>query len=336
MSDSTITLSHGAGGMAMRRLVRDLFARHFDNPCLRSLSDAAVLTLPGERIAFTTDSYVVKPIEFAGGDIGKLAVCGTVNDLVVMGARPLCLSAGFILEEGLKFDRLERIVASMANEARLAEVDIVTGDTKVVPRGECDQLFINTSGIGIYPLGHGLCSEPIVPGDAILISGTVGEHGIAVLSARNQLSFEADIQSDCATLHGLIRSVLNESNGVKWMRDATRGGVAAVMSEFVENMSYGVLIEEPSIPVRRDVTAVCELLGFDPLHLANEGKIVLVCQATAAGHIVRLLNQHPLGINAVQIGVVTAEGAGHVRLRTISGGIRRLHRPIGELLPRIC
>ena len=320
----------------MRKLVIELFARHFDNAYLRSLSDAAMLTLTGQRIAFTTDSYVVKPLEFPGGDIGKLAVCGTVNDLAVMGTRPLYVSAGFILEEGLRLDLLERMVESMAKEARSAGVEIVTGDTKVVPHGDCDQLFINTSGIGSHPLGYGLSTEPIEPGDAIVVSGTFGEHGIAVLGARSELTFETEIKSDCASLNKMIETVLSDCHGVKWMRDATRGGVAAVLSEFVEGMPFGALIQESNIPVRRDVQAVCELLGFDPLHLANEGKVVLVSKANDAGRIVALLRQHPLGGNAAQIGSVSAEGSGYVRLQTISGGIRRLQRPTGELLPRIC
>jgi hydrogenase expression/formation protein HypE len=336
MSEGIVTLNHGAGGTIMRKFVRDLFLRHFDNAYLRNLSDAAMLEMPGRRLAFTTDSYVVQPLEFPGGDVGKLAVCGTVNDLAVMGAKPLFLSAGFILEEGLSLDLLGRLIGSMAKTAQAAGVEIVTGDTKVVSHGECDGLFINTSGIGIYPAGHGLSGQGIIPGDVILLSGTIGEHGLAVLSGRNGLNFETQIESDCAPLSEMIGEVLLESSGVKWMRDATRGGVAAVLTELCEQKPYGAIVREASIPVRPDVNAVCELLGFDPLHLANEGKVVIVIERKDADRVVHCLQRHAMGKNAVQIGEITAEAAGHVRIQTASGGVRRLQRPAGELLPRIC
>ncbi len=278
----------------------------------------------------------MQPLEFAGGDIGKLAVCGTVNDLAVMGARPLYLSAGFILEEGLDLERLERIVASMAATAQQAGVAIVTGDTKVVPHGECDGLFINTSGLGVCPEGLGLCPEPMTSGDVIIVSGTIGEHGIAILSGRNGLSFESNVASDCAPLNGMLAVVLKRSSGVKWMRDATRGGVAAVLTELCEGQPFGVLLDEDRVPVRPDVNAICELLGFDPLHLANEGRVIIVAKREEASAILDLLSHHAYGKEAAVIGEITAEGAGHVRTKTISGGIRRLQRPAGELLPRIC
>ena len=336
MKDNVVSLSHGAGGEAMRRFIRHLFVDRFANPILSTLEDAALVSLDGDHLAFTTDSYVIKPLEFPGGDIGKLSVCGTVNDLVVMGARPVYLSIGFILEEGLDLGLLERIVASAADTALSCGVLIVTGDTKVVPRGECDGVFINTTGIGVVPLGKGLSDSPFAPGDAILVSGTVGDHGIAVLSAREGLQFQTNIDSDCVPLNDLLLSVLRKSSAVKWMRDPTRGGVAAVLSEMVESKPFGALICEADIPVRDDVNAVCELLGFDPLHLANEGKVMMVVKADEADHMLQLLRDHPLGRVAAIIGYITAEGAGYVRVQTAAGGVRRLQRPSGELLPRIC
>ena len=335
MSD-VITLGHGAGGTAMHGMIRDLFLSRFKSPKLHLLNDAAMLSVASDRLAFTTDSYVVQPLEFPGGNLGKLAICGTVNDIAVMGAKPLYLSAGFILEEGLPFAMLETIVNSMAETALEAGVEIVTGDTKVVTRGECDKLFINTSGIGVYPLGYGLCAAPPAQNDVIIVSGTIGEHGVAVLVGRGALHFELAIESDCAPLNGMIASVLNECSGVKWMRDATRGGVAAVLSEFAEQQQAGLLIEEHLIPVRPEVNAVCELLGFDPLHLANEGKIVLVVKSEAASQVLELLHRHPFGEQAQVIGAVTGDARGYVRVKTLSGGIRRLQQPAGELLPRIC
>jgi hydrogenase expression/formation protein HypE len=331
-----ITLNHGAGGETMRRFIHSLFISSFANPLLNTMADAAMLDVQARRLAFTTDSYVIKPVEFPGGNIGKLAVCGTVNDLAVMGAKPLCLSAGFILEEGLSFDVLERIVRAMAATAEAAGVQIVTGDTKVVPRGECDGIFINTSGIGASPRGRGLCEEPLADGDALLVSGTIGDHGMAILGAREGMEFQTAIESDCAPLGGLIGSVLEKCGGVKWMRDPTRGGLAAVLSELVEEKPCGALVNEVQVPVREDVQAVCELLGFDPMHLANEGKVVLVVRGADSARVLELLRAHPLGENAAVIGRMTGDHAGTVRVVTEVGGIRRLHRPAGELLPRIC
>ncbi len=320
----------------MRHLITELFVSHFDNPVLSELADAALLEVNGSRLAFSTDSYVIKPVEFPGGDIGKLAVCGTVNDIAVMGARPLYLSIGFILEEGLNLDLLERVVASAADVARAAGVDIVTGDTKVVARSECDGIFINTSGIGLQPLGNGLSSNPIVPGDVIIVSGTLGDHGIAVLSAREGLTFQTDIESDCAPLNDMLHTVLSKSTGVKWMRDPTRGGAAAVLTELVEQKPFGAIIREIAIPVREDVHAVCELLGFDPLYLANEGKVLMVLEAKDSDRVLEILRAHPLGRNAAIIGNITSDSPGHVRIETMVGSVRRLQRPSGELLPRIC
>jgi len=336
VNDKIITLGHGAGGETMHRFIRDLFLRHFANPALNALADAALLDVEGKRLAFTTDSYVVKPLEFPGGDIGKLAVCGTVNDLAVMGARPLYLSAGFIIEEGFCVVTLERIVHSMADAAFAAGVQIVTGDTKVAGRGECDGLFVNTSGVGVCPLGKGLCSHVIAAGDAIIVSGALGDHGLAILEAREHLSFKTEIPSDCASLNGLIGNVLEISAGVKWMRDPTRGGLAAALSELVEGQSFGAMIHETDLPVREEVRAVCELLGFDPMHLANEGKVVAVVEASDAERVLQIMRGHELGHEAALIGRITADGAGAVRVKTEVGGVRRLQRPAGELLPRIC
>ena len=320
----------------MRRLIRELFVEHFDNPILTSLMDAALLTINGHKLAFTTDSYVVKPVEFPGGDIGRLSVCGTVNDLVVMGAEPLYLAMGFIIEEGLDFGLLERIVKSSANTARAAGVLIVTGDTKVVSRGECDQIFMHTTGIGRCPLGKGLSERPIAPGDHIILSGTIGDHGLAVLGARAELGLHIPILSDCAPLNDLVGSVLHKSNAVKWMRDPTRGGAAGALTELGDSLPFGLLIDEDDIPLHDGVRAACELLGFDPLHLANEGKVIMVVEAGEAEMILGWLRDHPLGRQAAIIGGVTADGVGKVRVRTASGGVRRMLRPTGELLPRIC
>jgi hydrogenase expression/formation protein HypE len=336
MKNEIITLNHGAGGMAMRRLITDHFVDRFDNPALSMLADAAMLEVNGSRLAFSTDSYVIKPIEFPGGDIGKLAVCGTVNDLAVMGARPLYLSIGFILEEGLSIDLLKRIADSAAEIAQIAGVNIVTGDTKVVARGECDGMFINTSGIGLCPLGKGLSKSPIAAGDTIIVSGTLGDHGIAVLSAREGLTFQTDIESDCAPLNDLVFSVLSKSAGVKWMRDPTRSGVAAALTELIEQESLGIILDETAIPVREDVNAVCELLGFDPLYLANEGKVLMVVEAKESERIIEILRAHPLGRNAAVIGNITADSPGHLHIKTTVGSVRRLQLPSGELLPRIC
>jgi hydrogenase expression/formation protein HypE len=320
----------------MRDFIKNLFIEQFSNPLLSTLADAAILRVDKHELAFTTDSYVIKPIEFPGGNIGKLAICGTVNDLAVMGAQPLYLSAGFILEEGLDTAVLERIVVAAAETARRAGVEIVTGDTKVVRHGDCDGIFINTAGIGVRPLGKGLCAKPIAPGDKILLSGTAGDHGIAVLAAREGLAFQTSIESDCAPLNDLIGFVLHECAGVKWMRDPTRGGVAAVLTELVETMPYGALIREKSIPVKSEVEAVCELLGFDPMHLANEGKVIMVVKPEDADQALARLQRHLLGHDAAIIGQITADSAGHVLVETEVGGVRRLQRPAGELLPRIC
>lgn len=336
MSAERITLGHGAGGTAMRTLIRDMFAAKLNNSELAKLADGARLTLQHLDIVFTTDSYVVQPIEFAGGDLGKLAVCGTVNDLLVMGAEPRYLSLALILEEGLELSFLERLVDSIALTAKRAGIEIVTGDTKVVPHGQCDRVFINTTGIGTVPFGLGLSLSPIVAGDVIIISGTIGEHAVAILGAREELKFDSHVQSDCAPLVELIGAVLKHHSGVKWMRDPTRGGLAAVLDELAQEYECGVLIRETAVPVRSATKAVCELLGFDPMHLANEGKVVMVVAQSQANEILKTMKACHDGLHAAQIGEITGDNSGYVRVITEFGGVRRLQRPSGELLPRIC
>ncbi|MGD8717438.1 MAG: hydrogenase expression/formation protein HypE [Candidatus Zixiibacteriota bacterium] len=334
MSDDIIQLGHGAGGVLMRRLVADVFARHFDNEALRALDDAATLELPPGRAAFTTDAYVVKPLEFPGGDIGKLAVCGTVNDLAVMGAEPRYLSAAFTLEEGLPLATLDRIAASMAAAAREAGVEIVCGDTKVVARGEADGLFITTAGVGVYG-GREPLRRPLEPGDAVVLSGSVGDHGVAVMLAREQFKFDAAVESDCAPLGDLCRAMREAAPGIKFMRDPTRGGLAAALNEAAEGHGVGLEIAEEKIPVKGDVAAVCEILGLDPLYVANEGKVVAVAPVAEAEGLVRAMRGHAFGAGAEIIGRVVAEPK-RVFVKTVVGGTRVLGMPLADQLPRIC
>jgi len=333
-----ILLGHGSGGKLSHELISNLFVKYFDNPFLHKQTDSAILEITDCRLAYTTDSFVVDPIFFPGGNIGKLAVCGTVNDLSVSGATPLYLSVGFIIEEGLPIVDLEEIVRSMADEAKKAGVTIVTGDTKVVNRGKCDKVFINTSGIGIIKkqnlhIGEGL---NIVPGDKIIINGTIGDHGMAVLAAREDLNIKSDIQSDCASLNNLINNILSVTDGVRFMRDATRGGLATVLAELADKKEFGVAIDEDKIMVSPKVRAFCELLGFDPLYVANEGKVVIVCDAASAGSVVKVMQEHELGRNATVIGTITADHPGKAWFNTEIGGKRILDMLAGEQLPRIC
>ncbi len=329
-----IQMGHGAGGLLMRRLVADVFARHFDNPALRELDDAAMVELASGQIAFTTDAYVVKPLFFPGGDMGKLAVCGTVNDLAVMGAAPRYLSASFTLEEGLPLATLERVVASMAAAAREAGVEIVCGDTKVVARGEADGIFITTAGVGAFE-GGGPVRAPLEAGDAVVLSGTLGDHGVAVMVAREQFKLETTIESDCAPLGGLCAAMREAAPGLKFMRDPTRGGLAAALNEVAAAHGVGVEIFEEKIPVNEDVVAVCEILGLDPFLVANEGKVVAVAPAAEAEALVTAMRGHPLGARAAVIGEVVAEPK-RVFVRTAVGGTRILEMPLADQLPRIC
>jgi hydrogenase expression/formation protein HypE len=333
-----ITLAQGNGGGAMQTLIADVFINAFDNPLLATGEDQArlplsELTAAGDRLAFTTDSYVVDPLFFPGGDIGKLAVCGTANDLAVSGATPRWLSCGFIIEEGLPLETLKTVVRSMADTARNAGIQIITGDTKVVPRGAVDKLFINTAGLGVIPRGVEWGVKAIRPGDRILISGTLGDHGATILNLRENLGMEADLTSDCAVLAPLI-APLRAIPGIRTLRDATRGGVTAILHEFCRGSGCGMQVDEAALPLKNAVRGVCELLGLDALNFANEGKILLVVDPASEQAALQAMRQHPLGRDAATIGEVT--GDGQVRLRGIYGVSRVLDLPHDEPLPRIC
>jgi hydrogenase expression/formation protein HypE len=333
---NTIQLDQGSGGRATQELVQALFVNVLENEYLREMNDSALLDLHSARIAMTTDSYVVDPIFFPGGNIGSLAVHGTVNDLAMLGARPLYLTAGFILEEGLPLDSLALIVQSMAGAAREAEVLIVAGDTKVVPRGKVDKIFINTAGIGMVPVGVTIGGQHAQPGDAVLINGTIGDHGMAVLCKREGLKFENEIQSDSASLHGLVAKMLDRGSLIHVLRDPTRGGVATSLNEIAQQSRVGIRLFEESLPIRQDVAGACELLGLDPLYVANEGKLLACVPADSVSVVLEAMQSHPLGRQAVQIGEVVATDTGRVFLRTRIGGHRLVDMLRGEQLPRIC
>ncbi len=336
MRDERIALSHGSGGRLTHHLIEDMFLRFFDDPILQELNDQAIFRSPSSRIAFTTDSYVVNPIFFPGGDIGKLSVCGTVNDLVVGGAEPLYMSVSFIIEEGLPVTDLERIVASMAETSRKTGIRIVTGDTKVVERNKGDKIFINTTGIGVVRDGIDLSPRHIKPGDVIIVSGTIGDHGIAILTHREGIGMETPVESDCAPLNGLVRDILDGSDGIRAMRDPTRGGLATVLNEFAHQCGLCILVKEEDVPVRDEVRGACEILGFDPLYLANEGKIVVVASEDEASGILDAMRKNPLGREASIIGRVLKEPERKVLIETPVGNRRILDMPSGEQLPRIC
>ncbi len=331
-----VELSHGSGGRAMAQLIETLFTAVFHNPWLDQRNDQACLDLPPGRIAMTTDSYVVSPLFFPGGDIGSLAVHGTVNDLAMAGARPLHLSAGFILEAGFPLADLKRIVESMAQAARAAGVSIVTGDTKVVERGKGDGVFINTTGIGVIPEGIQLSGDQARPGDCILLSGTLGDHGMAVMSQRVGLEFETTLQSDSAALHELVAAMIAVAPGLRCLRDPTRGGLAATLNELAMQSGVGMHIREAAIPVRPEVAAACELLGLDPLYVANEGKLVAICPPEDAERALAAMRVHPLGAAAAIIGTVRKDSHRFVTMETVFGGNRLVDWLSGEQLPRIC
>lgn len=337
-NNDTILLGHGSGGRLTHDLISDLFVKYFRNELLLVQGDSAVLPLLSGKLCFTTDSFVVDPIFFPGGDIGKLAIAGTVNDLAVSGAKPLFLSAAFILEEGLPLSDLEKIVQSMAIESAKAGVKIVTGDTKVVERGKCDKIFINTSGIGTLHTGsEGIVSaENVQPGDKIIVNGYIGDHGMAVMSARNKLHINSPVESDCACLNGLISDVLLKNTTVKFMRDATRGGLGTVLAELCQHKSFGINLQEDKVPVRENVRGMCELLGFDPLFVANEGKVVMVVAAEVAEKVLSMMHEHPLGKDGAIIGEIVENHPGKTWLITSVGGKRIVDMPAGEQLPRIC
>ena len=337
----TITLAHGAGGKAMRDLIADIFVSGFDNDTLSQLEDqaridATALLGEGGKLAMTTDSYVVAPLFFPGGDIGKLAVTGTVNDLAVGGATPKYLSCGMIIEEGMSVAELRRIVASMKATADAAGVQIVTGDTKVVPRGAADRLFINTAGIGMIPEGVDIATHRARPGDTILLNGFIGDHGAAIADARGELSLESNIETDCQPLNGLIQAMLEVCRDIHCMRDATRGGVATVLNEFAEASGTCMRIEEGQIPIRPEVRGLSEILGLDPLYLANEGKLVAIVPAASVEALLEVMRAHPAGRHSACIGRVTEAPANTVILETGFGGERIVDMLVGEQLPRIC
>jgi hydrogenase expression/formation protein HypE len=344
--EERITMSHGAGGKATQTLIEAVFLDAFRNPLLEPLEDAAELRIPapggvtdgsaGARLALTTDSYVVSPLFFPGGDIGDLAVNGTVNDLSVSGATPLYLTAGFILEEGFPVADLMRVVASMRDAAAAAGVCIVTGDTKVVQRGKADGCYINTAGVGVISGDASLGVANAQPGDAIIVSGPIGDHGITIMLARGELDIEADTVSDTAPLNGLVADLLRAVPGVRAMRDATRGGVATILNEIARAADAGVMVSEDAIPVRPDVRGACELLGIDPMYVACEGRLVAVVPGDSADAAVRALRAHPLGTEAAVIGAVVSEQPGIVRLKTSFGGTRIVDLLVGDPLPRIC
>jgi hydrogenase expression/formation protein HypE len=353
-----ILLGHGSGGKLSAELVRDVFLPAFGNPTLAQLNDQAVVQVNGSRLAITTDSFVVKPLFFPGGDIGSLAVHGTINDLAMGGAQPLFLSVAFILEEGLPMETLQRVVNSLRSAANDAGVQIVTGDTKVVEKGKGDGLFINTTGIGIVPKGLELSANRAQPGDKVILSGFIGDHGIAILAQREGLEFETTIESDSAALHRLVaemlkvkydkgapllagvarsgNSELGAATAIRCMRDPTRGGLSSTLNEIAGQSEVGIEIEEEKIPVREDVRGACEMLGLDPLYVANEGKLAAIVAPDAADELVKTMRQHPLGKEAQTIGVVTDKNAGLVTMRTTLGTTRIVDMLAGDQLPRIC
>ncbi len=334
MSDKVL-LAHGSGGKLAHEIIHNNFLSALDNPILNQLDDSAIINAEG-KLAFTTDSYVVQPIFFPGGDIGKLAICGTVNDLAMVGAKPLYLSLAFIIEEGLPIKDLRKIIASIKETADEAGVIIVTGDTKVVNRGSADRLFINTAGIGIIPPGVNISGHNAQPGDAVIINGTIGDHGIAVLSQREGLGFTTKLESDCSPLNGLVAEMLEVSNAIRCLRDPTRGGLASTLNELAEQSGVSIRIEEDKIPVREEVGSACEMLGLDPLHVANEGKLVAIVDAEDAEAIVARMQKNQYGRDAAIIGEVQEEHPGRVVMKTRLGTSRIVDMLVGEPLPRIC
>jgi hydrogenase expression/formation protein HypE len=331
-----IVLGHGSGGKLSAELLESIFLPAFSNPVLDKLDDQALLRINGSRLAFTTDAFVVTPLFFPGGDIGRLAINGTVNDLAMSGARPLYLAAAFILEEGLSTNELRRIVQSMSDAAKGAGVQLVTGDTKVVNRGKGDKIFISTTGIGVVERPVNISADRAQPGDKIILSGYVGDHGMAILSQRENLEFEGVIESDCAALHTLVGDMLDLCTDIRCLRDPTRGGVATVLNEIAGRSNVGMLLQENEIPIRETVRGACEILGLDPLYVANEGKLVAIVPPDSANALVERMRQHPLGSEACVIGEVVGDHAGMVLMKTVIGGARVVDTLFGEQLPRIC
>lgn len=336
MKYDKILLEHGGGGLLSNELIAQFFVPRFRNPYLEKLEDSAIINLGQHKFCFTTDSYVVSPAFFPGGNIGSLAVCGTVNDLAVCGGKPLFLSCGIIVEEGFPMASLETILDSMAGKAAEAGVQIVTGDTKVVACGAADGIFINTSGIGVIEYPAPLSVTSIQPGDIVFLSGTLGDHGAAIIAARENLSLSSNLVSDTAPLNGLISVILQASPNIHCMRDATRGGLGAILAEIARSAQMRIDVDEKNIPVRENVRGVCEILGFDPLFLANEGKMVVFCAQNDAKVVLQAMQKHPYGQNAAIIGQVSSATSGRVVLKTAIGGERIIDLPTGELVPRIC
>ena len=336
MEYETIQLAHGSGGRLSSELVSRVFLPRFGNAILNRLEDQAGVAFPQGRLALTTDSFVVDPLFFPGGDIGDLAINGTVNDVCMSGATPLYLAAAFIIEEGLPLTTLHKVLLSMEKAAKTAGVQIVTGDTKVVNRGCCDKLFITTTGVGRVPEGVDISAANLEPGDKVILSGTIADHGMAILTSREGLSFASRVQSDTASLNGLVAEMLRASPGIHAMRDPTRGGLATTLNEFAASSRVGIMLEEAAVPVRPEVRGACEVLGIDPMYVANEGKLVAVVPAQVADKVVAAMRSHPLGRDAVIIGEVVADNQGLVAMRTPLGAQRIVDMPVGEQLPRIC
>lgn len=332
-----ITLAHGSGGKTTNKLIDKLFYKYFNNELLSQKNDSTVLPFINGKIAMSTDSFVINPIFFEGGDIGKLSICGTVNDICMSGAKPLYISVGFIIEEGLSINDLEKIVQSMAKTANEAGVKIVTGDTKVVERGSCDKIYINTTGIGIIEEDNKyLSGDKVKPGDKIIISGTLGDHGMCIMNKRENLGFESNIKSDCCLLNELIKDILSASKNVRVLRDPTRGGLATTLNEIIEHSNVSMEIQEDDIPVKEEVAAMCDILGMDPLFIANEGKLVVIVDKNDADNVLSIMKKNPVGEGSVLLGEVINDGKNKLYLKTNIGGKRIINMPEGEILVRIC
>jgi len=336
MRDGAIDMSHGSGGRAMAQLIEEIFVRHFDNDLLRQANDQAMFEVAAGRMVMSVDAHVISPLFFPGGDIGSLSVHGTINDVAMSGAWPLYLSAAFVLEEGVPLADLDRIAASMASAAGDAGVPIVTGDTKVVERGKGDGVFITTTGVGVVPPGINISGDLARPGDSILVNGSMGDHGVAIMSSRENLEFETMIESDSAALHGLVAAMVEAVPGIHCLRDPTRGGLATTLNELAQQSGVGMQLREADIPIKPAVAAACELLGLDPLYVANEGKLVCICPQADAQCLLRVMQAHPLGKQAAIIGTVVEDQQGFVQMETGFGGNRVVDWLAGEQLPRIC
>lgn len=336
IADGVVDMSHGSGGRAMAQLIEELFFKHFDNALLNQANDQATFDVSAGRMVMSTDGHVISPLFFPGGDIGSLAVHGTINDVAMSGAKPLYLAAGFILEEGFPLASLEKIVISMAKAAKDAAVPVVTGDTKVVEKGSADGVFITTTGIGLIPDGVNISGDLAEPGDAILVSGTMGDHGVAIMSSRENLQFETTIESDSAALHTLIAEMVKAVPTIHCLRDPTRGGLATTLNELAQQSAVGMVLKEAMIPINPAVNAACELLGLDPLYVANEGKLICICAKKDAEKLLAIMRQHPLGKQAAIIGEVIEDQHGFVQMETSFGGSRIIDWLAGEQLPRIC